>query len=125
MTKKNTLFAATYHNNPSFVEMQLGCLRKYIKDSFDFVAFIDADETTKCLFSQTSALLEIKNECDRLGIEYIVLWSTQQEISIKLITQLPCVNTHVVMYTTLLQRLLKKWGVTGQLIYLVGVDRGF
>lgn len=68
---KNTLFIATYYNNPQFIEWQYKSFKKYVEDDFDFTVLDDSEDSTRSIISNGSAREEIRNECIKYGARHL------------------------------------------------------
>jgi len=68
---KNTLFIATYHNNPHFIEYQYKSFKAFIKDEWDFAVIDDSSDDTISILTGGSAKTEIRNECHKYGVDLV------------------------------------------------------
>lgn len=70
---KNTLFVATYHNNPHFIEYQFRSFQKFVQDEFEFAVLDDSEDTTRSILSGNLAREDIRNECVKWGAKHIAV----------------------------------------------------
>lgn len=70
---KNTLFIATYFNNPHFIDLQVKSFKKFVQDEYDFAVIDDSDANTVSLLSGQRASDEIRNECSKYGVRHIAV----------------------------------------------------
>ena len=68
---KNTIFLATYFNNPQFIEWQAKSFKKFVEDEYDFTVLDDSQDSTRSIISNGSARDEIRNEAAKHGAGYI------------------------------------------------------
>jgi len=65
------LIVSTYYNAPHFMKLQVDSIRKFVAESFDFIAINDADIDTKSVLSGKLASGEIYDECNRLNVKQL------------------------------------------------------